>query len=197
MADLAALLDKQASAEITAILSEARSRASEIAAAAQAEADAQTAARERSSRSQADATLVRARSAAQLEASSIRLGAQHRAVESVFAEAEAGLTRVTAGSDWPAILEKLMAEAIAATGLPAAEVKSVAVNAADLAAGSTAAAALGVKAEVMADDAVKGGVVVVAGDSGITISNTLAGRLAAARDDLAAEVWQRLAAGKA
>ena len=47
MSDLAALLDKEAGAEITAILSEARDRASEIVAAAQAEAETLLASRER------------------------------------------------------------------------------------------------------------------------------------------------------
>ena len=45
MSDLAALLDKEASAEIAAIRSEAQNRASELTAAAQAEADAFSASR--------------------------------------------------------------------------------------------------------------------------------------------------------
>ncbi len=119
MSDLAALLDKEASAEIAAISSEAQARASELEAAAQAEAEAFTAGRERSAQSLYEAALVRARSAAQLEAASIRLKAQHAGVQSVFDAARAELDNVVKQSDWADRLGKLLAEAVAGSGLPA------------------------------------------------------------------------------
>ncbi|HEV2126581.1 MAG TPA: V-type ATP synthase subunit E, partial [Chloroflexota bacterium] len=62
MANLSALLDKEASLEIEAILSEARERASEIVAKAREEADTVVAQQERVARTQYDAALVRSRS---------------------------------------------------------------------------------------------------------------------------------------
>ncbi len=61
MANLAALLEKEAGAEIEAMLSEARTRASEIVANAKSEAESILAQRERSAKTQHEATLVRAR----------------------------------------------------------------------------------------------------------------------------------------
>lgn len=196
MSDLAALLDKEASAEIAAISSEAQARASELEAAAQAEAEAFTAGRERSAQSLYEAALVRARSAAQLEAASIRLKAQHAGVQSVFDAARAELDNVVKQSDWADRLGKLLAEAVAGSGLPASEVKKVLVNPADVEAARAAAEQQGLSATVEGDAAVSHGVRIRVGASDLTIENTLTERLRSAREDLAAEV-ARLLSGTA
>ena len=69
MANLAALLEREASAEVETILSEARQRASEIVAKAEEDAKALTAQRERLSQTQGEAARVRAASAATTELS--------------------------------------------------------------------------------------------------------------------------------
>src|SRR5690554_4202048 len=152
MSDLAALLDKEASAEIAAIRSEAQSRASELEAAAQAEATAFTAGRERAARSLYEAALVRARSAAQLEAASIRLNAQHAAVQSVFDAARSELDNVVKDKDWADRLGKLLEEAVAGSGAPASEVRKITVNPADVDAATAAAGKQGLSAPVEGDD---------------------------------------------
>src|SRR5690625_5270840 len=192
MSDLAALLDKEASAEIAAIRSEAQQRASELTAAAQAEADAFSASRERSVRSQYDAALVRARSAAQLEAASIRLSAQHEAVESVFEAARAELDKLAKSPEWPERLGKLLAEAVSGSGLPASETKKILVSPADVEAAKAAAEAQGLKAPVEGSDSVSHGVRIVVGDGNLGIGNTLSERLASAREELAADVARLL-----
>ncbi|HLR46487.1 MAG TPA: V-type ATP synthase subunit E [Deinococcales bacterium] len=196
MSDLAALLDKEASAEIAAISSEAQERASELSAAAQAEADAQTAARERAATQQAEAALVRARSSAQLEAASIRLNAQHAAVQSVFDAARAELDRLVGQPDWPDRLGRLLEEAVAGSGLPASEVRKITVGPDDVAAARSAAEAQGLSAEVEADESVSHGVRISVGASELKIENTLLERLRSVRDDMAAEV-ARLLSGTA
>lgn len=188
MSDLAALLDKEASAEIAAISSEAQERASELTAAAEAEAALLTGARERAARQQAEAALVRARSAAQLEAASIRLNAQHAAVQSVFDAARAELDRLVKEGDWADRLGRLLAEAVAGSGLPASEVKKISVSPADVAAATSAAEAQGLTAPVEGDEGISHGVRISVGASELKIENTLLERLRAVREDMAAEV---------
>lgn len=192
MPDLAALLDKQASVEITAILSEARERASEIAAAAKAEAEAYTAQQERQARTQAEAAVVRARSAAQLEAASRRLTAQYGVVDQVFDAVRAELERLTTSDRWPEVMEKLLTQAVQATGQDAGQVRSIAVSPAHVEIARTLAARIAPSAEVVAAEGVKDGVRVSAGESNIVTVNTLSDRLAGAREDLAAEVSRLL-----
>ena len=196
MSDLAALLDKEASAEIAAISSEAQARASELEAAAQAEADAFTAGRERSAQSLFEAALVRARSAAQLEAASIRLNAQHSVVESVFEAASAELDKLVKQQDWAGRLGNLLAEAVSGSGLPPAEVKAIVVNPADVEAAKAAAEQQGLSAQVEGSANVSHGVRIRVGPSDLVIENTLTERLRNAREDLAAEV-ARLLSGTA
>jgi V/A-type H+-transporting ATPase subunit E len=190
VSDLAALLDKEAGAEITAILSEARERASEIVAAAQAEAETLLASRERTARTQYEAALVRARSSAQLESSAVLLRAQHDAIKAVFDAVEAELRKRAGSSEYAADLRKLLEEALAAGG--SAAVRRIMVNPADVAAAQAAASELGVDAPVEADPDVSGGVHVDIGEGGLAIENTLGGRLDAVREELAAEVAKAL-----
>ena len=196
MSDLAALLDKEASAEIAAIGSEAQERASELKAAAQAEADAEARGKERAAKALHEAALVRAKSAAQLEASSIRLNAQHGAVQSVFDAARKELDSLVTRPDWADRLGKLLEEAIAGSGLPASSVKKIIVNPADVEAATAAAEKQGLSISVEGAQGVSHGVRITTGDSNVTIENTLTERLRSAREDLAAEV-ARLLSGTA
>ena len=193
MANLSALLDKEASAEIEAILSEARQRASELVAKAEDDAKAATAQRERLSQSQGEAARVRARSAAQLEASSMKLRAQYSAVEDVFGSAEAELRKLTKDKKrYAPILSELLSEAVEALG-GHDKVAKVMVNPADEQAGQEAAKQYGLGSKVETDKSVEGGVKVKA-TSNVTIENTLFDRLQAAREDLASEVSRLLGA---
>lgn len=187
MANLAALLEKEASAEIEAMLSEARSRASEIVAKAKSEADDILRQRDYAAKSQEEATLVRARSAAQLEAASLRLNAQHSAVEGVMTAAKAQIEALTKDEKrYEGVLGKLLQEALGAVGGNAANVSSVLVNSRDKALAEKVAAGLGLTGKVKTDDSVQGGVRLVSGNN--NIENTLSTRLGALRDELASEI---------
>ena len=192
MADLAALLDKEASAEIEQILSEARSRASEIVESAQAEAETLLASRKRSAEAQSAANLVRARSAAQLESSSLTLRAQHSAIESVFQEADERIDVLRRGPTYVEVLTQLMQEALAANGSDVAGIQAVRVNPEDEKAAIEAARSLELQDKVVADPRVRAGVRVEGGSSNAIIENTLPGRLAGLRGELASDVAQVL-----
>lgn len=186
MADLAALLDKEASAEIEAIHSEARARASEIVAKAQEDAAALLSQRERSAAQQHEAALVRSRSSAQLEAASMKLRAQQEAIESVF---RAATERIDALVGTPAeygpVLTQLLREALSAVG---GDSVTVEVAPSDEKLARDALAKLGAtNARVQPNDALKGGVR-LRGGGNTSVENTLYGRLDSLRDDLASEV---------
>ncbi len=186
MADLSALLEKEASAEIEAILSEARGRASEIVAQAKEEADALVAARERSAAGQREAALVRARSSAQLEAASLKLRAQHQGVQAVYAGARDALRALTEDRDrYAEVFGRLLADALEA--VRGSQVASINVAEGDVELARKALAGAGVEAEVEASDAVAGGVRVRTTKNNV-VENTLLGRLDAVRDELASEV---------
>lgn len=195
MSDLSALLDREASAEIEALLSEARERASEIVAEATAEAEQLLGQKRRAAEAQREATLVRAQSSARLEASALKLRAQHAAVEAVFAAVRDELEALA--NDKPAYakaLGALLAEVVEAVG--AAEVKAIHAAAADVDVVAEAAKGLGLDAEVAkADDLVAG--VRVATGGGATVENSLGQRLSALENELAAEVSATLFAQSA
>ena len=192
MANLSALLEKEASTEIEAILSEARERASELVAKAREEADAVVARHERTARGQYDAALVRSHSGAQLEASSLKLRAQHDAVERVFEGAKSSLQKLTADPKaYAPVLSALLKEAVEGLG-GADKVAAVVVNPADKAAAEQAATALGVKGKVETSGEVKGGVRVRAQGGNVTLENTLFERLEAVQDELASDVSRTL-----
>lgn len=190
MPDLSTLLEKEASAEIEAILSEARARASEILAGARSEADTLVGARERAAKAQREATLVRARSAAQLEASSLRLRAQHDGVQSVF-EAARGKIEAVLSDDgaYAPVFAKLLAQAL--DGLGGQQVDAVLVAAADRAMAEKAAKDAGLSAPIEVADDVRGGVRIRTRSRSI-IENTLFGRLEALKGELASVVSQTL-----
>jgi vacuolar-type H+-ATPase subunit E/Vma4 len=194
MADLAALLDREASAEIEAISSEAQSRAAEFVAKAEADAQALLAQRERAAQGQHEAAMVRARSSAQLEASSLKLRAQQSAIESVFSDVEERLSTLAGdAARFGPVLMTLLREALDAIG-GASAVRALVVNPADRELATEAASSLGLSAEVRTDPAVVGGVRLEGGRN-VAIENTLLGRLDALRDDLAADVARALSGG--
>lgn len=188
MANLSALLEKEASAEIDALISEAQQRASEIVAQAQAEADEYRARQERAAKAQAEAIVVRAKSAAQLEAASLQLKAKHEAVEQVFSEALAALEalRKTKKNYLP-VFDKLLAEALEGVG-GSDNVAAIIVSDKDKAIAEEVAEKHGLKALVQTADDLDLGVRLKAKRGNITLENTLPGRLEMLRDELASEV---------
>ena len=193
MANLAALLEREAGAEVEAILSEAQQRASEIVAKAEDDAKTLTAQRERTSQTQSEAARVRAASAAQLEASSMKLRAQHSVVESVFEAAETELRTLQKDDKrYTPVLSALLDEAVDALG-GKDQVAKITVNPADEKRAREAAKKHGLDGQVETDAAVEGGVKVKA-RSNVTIENTLFDRLRAAREELASEVSKLLGA---
>ena len=183
MSNLAALLEKEASAEIQAILSEAQKRASELVAKAQDEAKLLIAQRERALASQHDAAIVRAKSSAQLEAASLKLRAQNDKVETVYAKVEEELKALMKNPEkYKAVLAALLKEATAAVG----NLATVVVNPADEALVEVKGAKLETAASVV------GGVRVRGVASNVTVENTLSGRLSALREELASEVSKAL-----
>ena len=193
MANLTALLEKEAGAEVEAILSEAQQRASEIVAKAEDDAKTLTAQRERTSQTQSEAARVRAASAAQLEASSMKLRAQHSVVEGVFGAAEDELRTLQKDDKrYTPVFTALLDEAVDALG-GKDQVAKITVNPADEKRANEAAKKHGLDGKVETDEAVEGGVKVKA-TSNVTIENSLFDRLRAAKEELASEVSKLLGA---
>ncbi|HET8984906.1 MAG TPA: V-type ATP synthase subunit E, partial [Trueperaceae bacterium] len=177
MAALSSLLEKEASTEIEAIVAEGKKRAEEILSTARAEAEGVLAARARAVKTQREAGLVRARSAAQLEASSLKLRSQHEGVQSVFAQVQERIkTLVNDRQAYTGVFGTLLAEAI--EGLGGTAVQAVEVAPGDVELAKAAAAKAGLTAAVTANDAVQGGVRLVTANRS-AVENTLYGRLSA------------------
>lgn len=195
MSDLSALLEREASAEMAFILSEARERASAEMAAAQTEAEQLLAKRQRAAEVQRDAALVRARSAAQLEASALQLHAQHAALETVFEHARERLAGLPGDAKaYKGILQQLLAEALDDIGRD--DVAKIEAAPADVATVATIAKAAKVEAPVEADEALALGVRVLSKRHS-AVENSLPARLAALEGELAAEVSRLLFAAEA
>jgi V/A-type H+-transporting ATPase subunit E len=195
VADLSALLDKEASAEIETVLSEAQARASEIVAEATSEAEALLASRRRAAEAQRDAALVRARSAAQLEAASLRLKAQHAGVENVFTAARQKIADLAKNpAEYAPLFANLLKFALEGAGNQPLE--AVVVNPADREVADAALKAAGVTAKVETSDDVVGGVRLRTGNRSV-IESTLFGRLEALQGELASEVSTALFGAKA
>ena len=188
MANLAALLEREASTEIESILSEARERASEIVSKAEEEAESIRSQRERAAASQSEAIKVRGRSSAQLEASSMRLKAQHRAVESVFDQAEQNLRDLTQDNKrYKPVLTSLLDEVVESLG-GSDNITKLYVHPDDKKHVTEAAKKHGLDSKLETDESVRGGVKVRARGASATVENSLFDRLEAAKDDLASEV---------
>lgn len=184
MANLSALLEKEASAEIEAILSEANERASEIVSKAKEEAASIASQISRSAASQAEALVVRAKSAAQLESSSLRLKAQHGVVENVMEAVKAKITALK-GKAYEETLGKLLKEATASVN---GKVKELIVNPKDLKLAEKLLADEGLKAVISSSESIEAGLRLKAEGSNVSIENSLMGRLNALKDELASDV---------
>ncbi len=184
MANLAALLDQEVRAEIEAILSEAQARASEIIADAQTEADESLKDYQRRAKQQHEAALVRAKSAAQLEASSLKLRAQHSAVEGVLASVRSEIDALAKNKKkYEAVLQGLVSEAL--NGLGSGDKATLIVNPEDRSVAEKIAQDLGIdKVETSSD--VRAGIQLKAGN--VLLENTLYGRLEALQDELASDI---------
>ena len=188
MANLSALLEREAGAEIESILSEARERASEIKSQAEEEAESIRAQKERTASSQSEAIKVRGRSSAQLEASSMRLKAQHRAVESVFDQVEQDLRDLTQdGKRYKPVLTSLLEEVVESLG-GSDNISKLYINPDDKKHINDAAKKHGLADKLETDETVEGGVKVRSTKASATVENSLFDRLEAAKDDLASEV---------
>lgn len=193
MADLATLLETEANAEIEAILAEARAKAEAAMKAARENAAALVETRRRTAESDRAATLARARSAADLESSALRLGANHEVVNAAFSQARQELLALGGTSQYETVLAKLMREAAGALD----SVDRFEVNPADVGTAAGAAAQAGFPgARVVAVEDVQAGVRVVAQGGATSVTNTLIDRLDRAREALA-PVVTRVLAGEA
>jgi len=194
---LAALLDQEAGAEIEAILAAARSRVSELVAAAKEREEVRLAEAQRILAAQHEAAMVRAESAAQLEATAVKLRAQHRVVEAVFARAAKELDALIGDAKrYQPVLLKLLNEAIDALGGEAIKIASVTVNPADQALITAVAKKLNLAVEIKTDPELRGGVKVTAADANVSITNSLPVRLAAVREELTTDLSRLLFAPK-
>lgn len=190
MSDLTALLEREASAEIAAIHAEARSRAEALVADARAEAEQILAQRRRSAEAQRDAALVRARSAAALEASALKLQAQHAALEGVFEDVRVQLAGLPKDARAYAVtFGRMLAEALDSLG--AANAAAVVVAPSDVAVAQSALIALGHTLPVETDSSVSLGMR-VRSKSRSAVENSLIARLSALEGELAAEVSRLL-----
>lgn len=182
MSNLAALLEKEASAEIEGILSEAKQTASELIVKAEEEAKSIIALKERSLKSQRDAELVRAKSSAQLEASSLRLKAQNSGVEAVFEGAKDALAKLIDSDKYKEVFNSLYQEAAQVVG----KVAVVIVNPKD----SNLVPDSNVKIET--DESLSGGIKLKGEGSSVVVENSLFSRLASVKEDLASLVSKTL-----
>ncbi len=184
MADLAKLLESEAQAEIETILAEARSKADGIVKAASEQAQSILEGKKRALENELAAARVRAKSASDLEGAALKLGASHGASQTAFDSAESELRNFTKSGEYVGVLEKLIREVATALG----SIKRLEVNPADLDAAKRAAASAGVNAEIVASNAVETGVRAIAANGSSSVTNTLLGRLARAKDGLLSDV---------
>lgn len=184
MADLAKLLESEASAEIETILAEARSKADGIVKAAQAQATSILEGKRRALENELSAAKVRAKSAADLEGAALKLRASHTASQQAFSSAESELRQFTKSGEYQGVLQKLIGEASGALG----SISKLEVNPADLETAKKALGALGINAEVSANAAVETGIRALNESGNSSITNTLLGRLTRAKDGLLADV---------
>ena len=195
MSDLSALLEREASAEIASILSEAREGAAAAMAAAQTEAEQLLAKRRRAAEVQRDAALVRARSAAQLGAAAVQLEAQHAALETVFEHARERLAGLPGDAKaYKGILQQLLVDALDDIGRDDVAVIEAAPS--DVATVAALAKAAKVEAPVEGDATLALGVR-VRSKRHSAVENSLTARLAALEGELAAEVSRLLFAAGA
>jgi V/A-type H+-transporting ATPase subunit E len=188
LADILAAMEAAATTEEAALLETARARADAIVAAARAAAAATRAAR----RAEAEARLRAARAeletAARLEVVKRRAAARDALVQEAFAAAGAALAQARQSPDYPAVLERLLAEAVAV--FPPAEPLVVACDPRDAPLLAALLQALGRPATLEPSLSSWGGVMVRDATGRVTADNTLERRLERARETL----WPQVAA---
>ena len=183
MADLAALLEREASTEKEAIISEAKTRASEIVTKAKEEAKTLTSRAEAVLAKQYDAEVLQVKSAAQLEASALKLRTQNEAVQKVFALVQEKIQDIVKDRDkYKEILNKLFLEAKEVVG----EVSTVIVNPAD----KELLDLEGLK--IKTDANIFAGVKLQGQDQSVMVENSLSARLAGLHEELSSEVFRIL-----
>lgn len=182
MSNLATLLEKEAGTEIEEILSGARNTASEIVAKAKEEAKSLLAQKEHALKSQYEAGIIRAKSSAQLEASSLRLKAQNDGVEAVFEQVKTDLLGLKDSDKYADIFKSLYSEAASAVG----KVASVLVNPNDTKYINDA------NVKVETDESIIAGLKLKGEGSSVMIENSLLSRLEAVKDDAASLVSKTL-----
>lgn len=182
MANLAALLEREASFEREAIISAAKEQASEMITKAKEESQALVARKEAELKKQHEAEMLRVKSAAQLEASALKLRTQNEAVQNVFSLVEENIKKLVKDKEkYKVILNKLFDEAKEAMG----EVSTVIVNPEDK-------ELLDMDGlEVESSEAVFAGIK-LRGKGSITIENSLFARLASLREELSSQVFRTL-----
>ncbi|WP_293915180.1 V-type ATP synthase subunit E [Deinococcus sp.] len=181
------LLENEAQSEIERIRAEARERAATILRSAQEQAQTLIDSRSRALDTQMQASLTRARSAADLEQSASRLNAGDSGMSKAFETAQHELMAVTKAPEYRDILSRLIAEARSV--VPHAEYLEVHPD--EVALASDLAPDLAVRP----NPAVQGGVRVVAGGGKSGVTNTLTGRLERLRESLAPQVSRLLSEG--
>jgi vacuolar-type H+-ATPase subunit E/Vma4 len=184
MADLATLLESEASAEIEAILGEARQRADGIVKAAEEQAKSVLEGRRRALENALQSTITRAKSSAELESAALKLSANHGASEQAFSSAQAELRAFTKSAEYEKTLQKLIAEVKNALGT----VTKLEVNPSDVEVAQRAATAAGLSVPVNANPDIETGVRGFAEGGFSSVTNTLLGRLSRARDSLLSDV---------
>ena len=184
MADLAKLLESEASAEIEAILAEARSKADGIVKQAEDQGKSTVEGKRRALENELSAARVRAKSASDLEGSALKLSASHSASQAAFAQAETELRSFTKSSEYGSVLTKLIHEANTALG----GLSKLEVHSSDLETAQKAVAAAGLNIPVHANDKIETGVRGIGEAGTSSVTNTLIGRLARAKDSLLSDV---------
>ena len=188
MADLASLLESEAQHELETVLGEAKAKAEAIIKAAEEQAKSILESKRRVLENELHSAQVRARSSADLESAALRLNASHGATQTTFVNAETELRHFTKSGEYQSVLGKLMAEVKGALGT----ISKLEVHPDELTVAQAAAKAAGLDVPVVANAEIATGVRAFSEGGQTSVTNTLLGRLARARDGLLADVSRTL-----
>lgn len=185
--ELLKLIENEAQAERERILSTARQGAKEIHEKALAQADQMREAQDALTRDEESIAIIKAQSAAQLEASALILSAKDRIVSDIFAEAAQKLNSFS-GAPLKKALKSLMVEACSQFGPGMV----VTVRKEDLALAQQISKELKLDARLEADPSVKDGVIVSNPDKTAMVLNRFADRMTRAKPALTSSLAQIL-----
>ena len=169
-------IEKSAEGERAVILAAAEAQAREIRARGQAEGERRKAEALRRLEKQLLGEEQRILGEARMEARGEKLLAKRRCIAEAFRRAREEILRLCASDAYPAALERLVEEAIAAAG----EAEALEVREADAAAGRAKLAAMGAHLSVRGVAGNPGTVVALARDGRVRVDNSLLARLARA-----------------